>query len=110
MTFVFQRKYEEEIDVKQKEIVKLENKVKVMSVEVKKGNEIIRKLQGDNKNYHAKVRISFTTFFFFFYFPLNMNDHTVYMFIHNETYSININVFMHLLLLLMYEYLMSFLV
>lgn len=51
------RKYEEEIDVKQKEIIKLENKVKVMSVEVKKGNEIIRKLQGDNKNYHAKVKL-----------------------------------------------------
>ena len=30
-----------------------------MSIEVKKGNDIIRKLQGDNKNYHAKVRSAY---------------------------------------------------
>lgn len=46
---------EEELEYKQKENYKLENKVKAMSDELMKGNEIIKKLQGEIKNYHAKV-------------------------------------------------------
>jgi hypothetical protein len=38
-----------------KEKQRLENKVKAMSEELMKGNEIIKKLQGEIKNYHAKV-------------------------------------------------------
>lgn len=33
----------------------MESKVKAMSEELMKGNEIIKKLQGEIKNYHAKV-------------------------------------------------------
>ncbi|GAB1598323.1 spindle assembly abnormal protein 6 homolog [Argonauta hians] len=51
------KRYEEEFELKQREVTKLENKVKAISVEVKKGNEIIRKLQTENKNYHAKVKL-----------------------------------------------------
>ncbi|XP_029639150.1 spindle assembly abnormal protein 6 homolog [Octopus sinensis] len=51
------KRYEEEFELKHREISKLENKVKAISVEVKKGNEIIRKLQSENKNYHAKVKL-----------------------------------------------------
>ena len=35
---------------------KLSNKMKAMSEELMKGNEIIKKLQGEIKNYHGKVR------------------------------------------------------
>lgn len=48
---------EEELEYKQKENYKLENKVKAMSDELMKGNEIIKKLQGEIKNYHAKVKL-----------------------------------------------------
>ena len=34
---------------------KLSNKMKTMSEEFMKGNEIIKKLQGEIKNYHGKV-------------------------------------------------------
>lgn len=53
--FVLQRKYEEELDGRVREKQRLENKVKAMSEELMKGNEIIKKLQGEIKNYHAKV-------------------------------------------------------
>ena len=46
---------EEELEHKQKDNYKLENKVKAMSDELMKGNEIIKKLQGEIKNYHTKV-------------------------------------------------------
>lgn len=54
-SFVLQRKYEEELDGRVREKQRLENKVKAMSEELMKGNEIIKKLQGEIKNYHAKV-------------------------------------------------------
>lgn len=46
---------EEELEYKQKENYKLENKVKVMLDEFMKGNEIIKKFQGEIKNYYVKV-------------------------------------------------------
>ncbi|KAK6188877.1 hypothetical protein SNE40_004963 [Patella caerulea] len=52
-----QRKIDEDLERRCKEISKLENKVKAMSEELKKGNEIIKKLQGEIKNYHAKVKL-----------------------------------------------------
>lgn len=51
------RKYEEELDGRVKEKQRLENKVKAMSEELMKGNEIIKKLQGEIKNYHAKIKL-----------------------------------------------------
>lgn len=52
-----QRKFEEDLDSKFKDVHKLENKVRAMSEELRKGNEIIKKLQGEIKNYHAKVKL-----------------------------------------------------
>lgn len=46
---------EEELEYKQKENYKFENKVKVMLDEFMKGNEIIKKFQGEIKNYYVKV-------------------------------------------------------
>ncbi|XP_076081779.1 spindle assembly abnormal protein 6 homolog [Mytilus galloprovincialis] len=51
------RKYEEELDGRVREKQRLENKVKAMSEELMKGNEIIKKLQGEIKNYHAKIKL-----------------------------------------------------
>ena len=48
--------------------MKLEGKVKAMSEELKKGNEIIKKLQAEIKNYHSKVRQQFLFFFPFVFF------------------------------------------
>ena len=46
------------MEQRQKDMHRLENKVKAMSEELMKGNEIIKKLQGEIKNYHAKVNIN----------------------------------------------------
>ncbi|KAH9499901.1 Spindle assembly abnormal protein 6 [Bulinus truncatus] len=48
---------ESELENRQREISKLEGKVKAMGEELKKGNEIIKKLQGEIKTYHAKVKV-----------------------------------------------------
>ena len=40
---------------RKRHIVKLEGSIKKMSEELLKGNEIIKKLQNDIRNYHAKV-------------------------------------------------------
>ena len=40
---------------KKRHVVKLEASIKTMSDELVKGNEIIKKLQGDIKSYHTKV-------------------------------------------------------
>ena len=50
--------------------MKLEGKVKAMSEELKKGNEIIKKLQAEIKNYHSKVRQQFFFPFFLRSWPL----------------------------------------
>ncbi|XP_041357895.1 LOW QUALITY PROTEIN: spindle assembly abnormal protein 6 homolog [Gigantopelta aegis] len=50
-------KYKEDLDRKNKDLARLESKVKAMSEELVKGNEIIKKLQGEIKNYHAKVKL-----------------------------------------------------
>ena len=50
-----QRKLEEECGTKQKQVEKLESSTKQLSQEVLKGNQIIKKLQGDIRQYHAKV-------------------------------------------------------
>ena len=52
---VIQRRYEDDLDDKKKENNKLNNKMKAMSEELMKGNDIIKKLQGEIKNYHGKV-------------------------------------------------------
>ncbi|KAL4236190.1 Spindle assembly abnormal protein 6 [Mactra antiquata] len=51
------RRYEDDIDSQKKEIHKLNNKMKAMSEELMKGNEIIKKLQGEIKNYHGKIKL-----------------------------------------------------
>ncbi|KAK3091357.1 hypothetical protein FSP39_019232 [Pinctada imbricata] len=51
------QKYESDLDQKYRENQRLENKVKAMSEELMKGNEIIKKLQGEIKNYHAKIKL-----------------------------------------------------
>ncbi|OWF56330.1 spindle assembly abnormal protein 6 homolog [Mizuhopecten yessoensis] len=51
------RKFEDEVDYKSKDIHKLEHKVRAMAEELMKGNEIIKKLQGEIKNYHAKIKL-----------------------------------------------------
>ena len=51
-----QHKTEEEVEKRKRHIVKLEASIKKMSEELLKGNEIIKKLQNDIRNYHAKVR------------------------------------------------------
>ncbi|RUS71942.1 hypothetical protein EGW08_020301 [Elysia chlorotica] len=48
---------ESDQESKQREVTKLEGKVKAMADELKKGNEIIKKLQGEVKAYHAKVKL-----------------------------------------------------
>ncbi|KAK3784496.1 hypothetical protein RRG08_004679 [Elysia crispata] len=48
---------ESDQESKQREMTKLEGKVKAMADELKKGNEIIKKLQGEVKAYHAKVKL-----------------------------------------------------
>ena len=50
-----QHKTEEEVEKRKRHIVKLEASIKKMSEELLKGNEIIKKLQNDIRNYHAKV-------------------------------------------------------
>ena len=50
-----QKHIESDQENKQREVTKLEGKVKAMTDELKKGNEIIKKLQGEVKAYHAKV-------------------------------------------------------
>lgn len=57
MIFIFQRRYEDDLESQKKEINKLTNKMKAMSEELMKGNEIIKKLQGEIKNYHGKVSV-----------------------------------------------------
>ena len=44
------------MEKRKRHIVKLEASIKKMSEELLKGNEIIKKLQNDIRNYHAKVR------------------------------------------------------
>lgn len=51
------RRYEDDIESQKKEINKLNNKMKAMSEELMKGNEIIKKLQGEIKNYHGKIKL-----------------------------------------------------
>ena len=58
----FQRKLEDDLEKRGKEVMKLEGKVKAMSEELKKGNEIIKKLQAEIKNYHSKVHQQFFLF------------------------------------------------
>ncbi|XP_045158062.2 spindle assembly abnormal protein 6 homolog [Mercenaria mercenaria] len=51
------RRFEDDIESQKKEINKLTNKMKAMSEELMKGNEIIKKLQGEIKNYHGKIKL-----------------------------------------------------
>ena len=46
---------EEELERRQRQITKLEMSVKTLTEELVKGNEIIKKLQGEIRNYHTKV-------------------------------------------------------
>ncbi|XP_074642079.1 spindle assembly abnormal protein 6 homolog [Tubulanus polymorphus] len=51
------KKMAEEMERKLKHIGKLETSIKTMSEELVKGNEIIKRLQGEIRNYHAKVKL-----------------------------------------------------
>lgn len=51
------RKLEEEVTSKQQQLTKYETSIKTMSDEILKANEIIRKLQAENKNTQAKVKL-----------------------------------------------------
>ena len=51
----FQRKTDDEIEKKQKQIRKYEMSLKKLSEEFTKANEIIHKLQNEVKSYHSKV-------------------------------------------------------
>lgn len=46
---------EEEVGTNKSRVAQLESNIKTLSDEIVKANEIIRKLQQDNKNIHAKV-------------------------------------------------------
>ena len=50
-----QRKLDEELERKKRNIGKLESSLKTVSEELMKANEIIKKFQGDIKTYHTKV-------------------------------------------------------
>ena len=50
-----QHKGEDEVEKRKRHILKLEASIKKMSEELLKGNEIIKKLQNEIRNYHAKV-------------------------------------------------------
>ena len=50
-----QRRYEDDLEAQRRENTKLSGKMKAMSEELMKGNEIIKKLQAEIKNYHGKV-------------------------------------------------------
>ncbi len=52
----FQRKADDEIEKKQKQIRKYEMSLKKLSEEFTKANEIIHKLQNEVKSYHSKVK------------------------------------------------------
>ncbi|KAL8586781.1 hypothetical protein ACOMHN_061294 [Nucella lapillus] len=52
------RKVEVDLEKRGKELTKLEGKVKAMGDELKKGNEIIKKLQTEIKKYHNKAKLS----------------------------------------------------
>ncbi len=53
-----QHKLEEDMTRKHRQVSKLELSVKKLTEELVKGNEIIKKLQGDMKNYHTKVGLN----------------------------------------------------
>ena len=51
------RKMTEDADRKERQVAKLELSVKTLSEELVKGNEIIKKLQSDIRNYHTKLKL-----------------------------------------------------
>ncbi|XP_052774832.1 spindle assembly abnormal protein 6 homolog [Mya arenaria] len=51
------RRYEDDLDGQKREITRLSGKMKAMSEELMKGNEIIKKLQSEIKNYHGKIKL-----------------------------------------------------
>ncbi|KAH3730971.1 spindle assembly abnormal protein 6 homolog [Dreissena polymorpha] len=51
------RRYEDDMENQKNQINKLNGKMKAMSEELMKGNEIIKKLQGEIKNYHGKIKL-----------------------------------------------------
>ena len=52
----FQHKVEEDLEREKRRVSELKMSLKTMTEELTKGNEIIKKLQNDIKNYHSKVR------------------------------------------------------
>ncbi|ELU04624.1 hypothetical protein CAPTEDRAFT_198072 [Capitella teleta] len=50
----YKKKHEDELDRKKRHVSKLEASIKTLTDELVKGNEIIKKLQGEIKNYHTK--------------------------------------------------------
>ena len=55
LPFFVQKRLEDEVEKKQKNVRRLEISLKKLTEELAKGNEIIQKLQNDVKSYHEKV-------------------------------------------------------